>query len=207
MTSAERVSQVRAGVRLEVFTVAWMAVEALLSLGAGIAAGSLLLVAFGLDSVVELLSGAVLLWRLRVEAGGGDGDAVERAERRASWIAAVLLVLLCLYVLGSSIYGLVSRTTPQSSPLGIAVSAAAVLVMPWLGLKKRSLAREIESDALEDDAAESITCAYMAGTVLLGLLLNAVFRWWWVEDVAALAFLVWLGRETVEALREAREPD
>src|SRR5947209_20255318 len=98
--SENRVALVRSGVRLEVITVAWMVVEALVSLGAGIAAGSLLLVAFGLDSVVELLSGSVLLWRLSVEARGGDEDDVETAEHRASWVAAVLLLLLCVYVLG-----------------------------------------------------------------------------------------------------------
>jgi divalent metal cation (Fe/Co/Zn/Cd) transporter len=207
MTDATRAARVRTGVRLEIVTIAWMVVESAVSLGAGVAAGSALLIAFGLDSVVELLSGAVLLWRLNVEARGGAEEEVETAERRASWIAAVLLLLLCVYVLLSSLYGLLSRSASEASPLGIAVSAVAVLVMSWLGLKKRALARDIESDALADDAAESITCAYMAGTVLLGLLLNAVFRWWWVEDAAALVFLVWLGRETGEALREARRPD
>lgn len=207
MTDVERLALVRTGVRLEVMTVAWMVVEAVVSVGAGVAAGSVLLIAFGLDSIIELLSGTVLLWRLTVEARGGDAEDVEIAEHRAAWAAAVLLLLLCVYVLVSSLYGLVSRSVPGASPVGIAVTAAAVLAMPWLGLKKRALARDIESDALEDDAAESFACAYMAGTVLLGLVLNAVFHWWWVEDVAALLFLVWLGRETREALGEARGHD
>jgi divalent metal cation (Fe/Co/Zn/Cd) transporter len=204
MTDVERLARVRTGVRLEVMTVVWMVVEAVVSLGAGVAAGSVLLVAFGLDSIIELLSGTVLLWRLSVEARGGDAEDVEIAEHRAAWVAAVLLLLLCVYVVVSSLYGLVSRSAPGVSPVGIGIAAAAVLAMPWLGVKKRALARDIESDALEDDAAESFACAYMAGTVLLGLVLNAVFHWWWVEDAAALLFLVWLGRETWEALEEAR---
>jgi divalent metal cation (Fe/Co/Zn/Cd) transporter len=114
-------------------------------------------------------------------------------------------VLLCIYVLVSAVYGLLSRSGPESSTLGIVVAAAAVLVMPFLAWRKRDLASRLGSRALEEDADESITCAYMAGTVLLGVGLTAVVHWWWVEDVAALVFLYWLGRETLEALREARE--
>lgn len=202
---AVRASDVRRGVRLEVFTVAWMVVEAAVAIGAGIVAGSLLLTAFGLDSVIELVSGAVLLWRLAVEARGGDEERVERVEQRASWVVAVTLALLCLYVLVTAIVGLVTRAKPESSLAGIAVALAAVLIMPWLGLTKRRLAGRIGSDALRGDATESFTCGYMAATVLVGLLLNALLHWWWAEDLAALVFLGWLVQETREALAEARE--
>jgi divalent metal cation (Fe/Co/Zn/Cd) transporter len=182
-----------------------MVIEAAVSLGAGIVAGSILLTAFGIDSVIELISGSILLWRLSTEANGGDAERVERAEQKAAWVVAITLGLLCLYVLVSAIYGLATQSKPESSPVGIGISLAAVLVMPYLAFSKRRIARRIGSDALRGDAAESLTCGYMAGTVLVGLLLNAVFHWWWAEDLAALGFLFWLLGETREALEEARE--
>ena len=181
-----------------------MVVEAVISIGAGIAAGSLLLVAFGLDSVIELVSGAILLWRLTVEARGGSHARVEWAERRAAWVVALSLALLCVYVLASVIYGLVTQSRPEASLIGVGISAAAVLVMPWLGITKRRLARRLDSGALRGDAASSFTCGYMAATVLVGLLLNALFHWWWAEDLAALVFLLWLVSETREAWEDVR---
>lgn len=201
---ANRAIQVRTGVRIEVFTVIWMVVEAAVSIGAGVLAGSALLTAFGLDSVIELVSGAILLWRLLVEARGEDAEHIERAERRAAWIVFVALALLCLYVLGTAVYGLVTQARPEGSPIGIAISAAAVLVMPWLAFTKRRIAARIDSGALRGDAASSLTCGYMAGAVLVGVLLNTLFHWWWAEDVAALVFLIFLLQETREALEEAR---
>src|SRR5437870_12849661 len=109
---AKRAAQVRFGVRVEVFTVLWMVVEAVVSLGAGVLARSALLTAFGIDSVIELVSGAILLWRLSVEAhgekSGGDTEPIERAEHRAAWVVAVSLALLCVYVLVTAVYGLIT---------------------------------------------------------------------------------------------------
>jgi divalent metal cation (Fe/Co/Zn/Cd) transporter len=191
------------GIRIEIFTLVYMTLEALLSIGAAIAAHSVLLAAFGIDSILELISGGILLWRLRAEAGDGDLERVESAEKRATKLTAIVLLLLCLYVLVSSIYGLATHAQAESSLLGIAVSFAAIIIMPFLAAEKRRIARAIQSSALIEDAAASITCAYMAGTVLLGLLLNALFGWWWVEDIAALLFLFWLGRETIEAFNNS----
>jgi divalent metal cation (Fe/Co/Zn/Cd) transporter len=201
--NVSRAAQVRTGVRIEVFTVIWMLIEAVVSLGAGILAGSALLTAFGLDSVIELVSGAILLWRLLVEAKSGAIDRVERAEHRAAWVVSISLVLLCLYVLITTVYGFVTQAKPESSPVGIALSITAIIVMPWLGVTKRRIAARIDSGALRGDAASSFTCGYMAGAVLVGLALNALFHWWWAEDVAALVFLFWLVGETREALEEA----
>ncbi|SRR5581483_1780018 len=204
---APRGQAVRQGVRLETFTVAWMLLEAAASIGAGILAGSALLTAFGMDSLIELLSGAILLWRLLVEARGGEPERVEYTERRATWVVAVALALLCLYVLGTAAYGLATRVQPDPSLVGIAISAAAVLVMPWLAFQKRRVAQAIDSSALRGDAASSITCGYMAATVLIGLVLDGLFHWWWAEDLAALVFLVWLVGETREVFEKAREGD
>lgn len=193
------------GVLLEIFTIVWMVIEATLAIYAGIIAKSTLLAAFGIDSIIELISGGVILWRFLVEMKHGEGEKVEKAERVAAWVVAATLVLLCFYVLFTSVYGLITHSQPESSLLGIVVSAAAVIVMPLLAYGKKRVAKRVRSDALKGDIANTITCAYMAGTVLVGLLLNAIFHWWWVENIAALVFLYWLFGETKEAFEEARE--
>ncbi len=126
-------------------------------------------------------------------------------ERRAIWLSAGLLVLLCLYVLVSAGAGLVLRVEPQESRLGIAVAAAAVVIMPLLAWRKRLANRAIDSSALRADIAETLTCAYLAGTTLLGVLINALTGFWWIEYLAAFVLLFWLIREAREALEAARE--
>ncbi len=198
-------TEIRKGIRLEVFTVGWLIIEAAISIGAGMVAGSILLTAFGIDSLIEMVSGGVLLWRLSLEAGGkADEERAERAEWRAAWVVGIALALLCIYVLISAIYALVTHSKPESSPVGIGMAVAATFVMPWLSFSKRRVANRIGSGALRGDAASSMTCGYMAATVLIGLALNAVLGWWWVESLAALVFLFWLVGETREALEEAR---
>jgi divalent metal cation (Fe/Co/Zn/Cd) transporter len=182
-----------------------MAVEAGLAIWAGIAARSVLLTAFGADSLIELLSGATLLWRLRTEASGGDVKRLEAVEQRAVWVSAVLLIVLCLYVLVSAGAGLILRVEPRESWLGIAISAAAVVVMPLLAWRKRLANRAIDSSALRADIAETVTCAYLAGTTLLGVLINALTGFWWIEYLAAFALLFWLVREAREALEAVHE--
>ena len=202
---ATRATEIRSGIQIEVITILWMVIEMVVAIGAGIAARSILLTAFGIDSLIELISGGILLWRLQVESRGGDLESIERAEHRADWIVAITLGLLCAYVFISSAYGLIARSKPEGSIIGIGVSAAAILIMPFLAVTKRRISKRIKSEALAGDAINSITCAYMAGTVLVGLVLNILFGWWWVEYIAALVFLVWLLRETMEAFGEVRE--
>jgi len=196
---------VRMAVHLEIVTVVWMLAEATLAIGAGIAARSVALTAFGLDSVIELLTGGTLLWRLVVELRAADLHRVDRAERRAAWLAAVALLVLCLYVAGTSALSLATRTHPEASLLGIGVAGVALIGMPVLAVRKRHLATLIGSAALRGDAACSVTCAYLAGTTLVGLALNALLGWWWADSAAALVLLYWLGREAREAWHGARE--
>ena len=198
MSAAARALALSRGIRLEAITVGWMAVEAAVALGAGIAARSVLLTAFGVDSAVELLSGVTLWLRLRADS---DGAGVERAATRVS---AALLVLLCAYVVLSSVAGLALCVEPGSSWIGVAVTAAALVFMPWLALRKRKVNDVLQSPALRADIAESVTCAYLAGVTLLGLAVNALTGLWWVEYVAALALLRWLVPEAREALEAAR---
>lgn len=199
-----RAGQVRAGVRIEVVTVAWMAVEAVVAIGAGVLARSVLLTAFGLDSVIELVTGGVLLWRLATEARGDSLERVERAEVRAAWVTGVGLALLCGYVVATSALSLLASNRAERSLVGIGLAVAALLGMPLLARRKRAIAARIGSAALRGDAACSITCAYMAGTLLIGLALNAALGWWWADSLAALALLYWLVPEAREALDGAR---
>lgn len=184
-------------------TIAWMLVEAAVAIGAGIAARSVLLTAFGIDSVIELLSGIVLHRRLSAESAA-TADAVERLEARTTRISAVLLVLLSAYVLLSSLAGLALRIVPSFSTLGIAVSAAALVAMPLLARAKSRVNRILESPSLRADIAETVSCAYLAAVTLVGLVVAALTGWWWVQYVAALVLLVWLVPETREALLEWR---
>lgn len=200
----ERASAVRAGVTVEIITIIWMVVEAAVAIGAGVLARSVLLTAFGIDSVIELVTGGVLFWRLTTEARGGSLERVARAENRAAWITGVGLMLLCLYVVASAALGLLTHHQAEASIVGIGLSVAAVLGMPVLAWRKRTIAARLASAALRGDAACSLTCAYMAATLLVGLILNAALRWWWVDSVAALALLYWLIPEAREALEGAR---
>ncbi len=180
-----------------------MLVEAAVSLGAGVAAGSVALVAFGADSVIELISAGVLLRRLGVERAGAGG--VEALERRASGVVGVLLFALALWVVAGVVRDLLFvHARPERSPAGVLLAAASVAVMPWIVATKRRVAARIGSAALRADAACGIVCAYMAATLLVGLGLRALFGWWWADPLAALGMLYFIVREGWEAVEAAR---
>jgi len=202
-TAATRGAAIERGVRLEVATIAWMVAEALLAISAGVAARSVLLTAFGFDSVIELLSGIVLWRRLKFEAKGRSQDGIERMERTTARISAVLLILLCAYVVVSSLGGLLVGLKPEVSIVGIAVAATALLVMPLLAMAKKRANRDIGSASLRADIAETITCAYLAAVTLVGIALSSLLGVWWLQYIAAIALLIWLVPETREALEAA----
>jgi uncharacterized integral membrane protein len=135
---------------------------------------------------------------------GGSLERVERAENRVAWVTGVALLLLCVYVVATAALNLLTRTHAESSPIGIGLALVAVVGMPLLAWRKRVIAAPLGSAALRGDAACSITCAYMAGTLLVGLTLNALFGWWWADSLAALGLLYWLVPEAREALEGAR---
>lgn len=207
--STVRSGALRLAVRLEVLTVAWMAIEAVVAIGAGVLARSVLLTAFGLDSVIELISGAVLAWRLQYELSGRTAQRVEGAERISTIISAVLLVLLCGYLVFVGLAGVISHSKPEGSPIGVSIALAALIVMPLLGLAKLRANRVIGSAALRADIAETATCAYLAAATLIGTVANLWLGWWWAEYAAALALLFFVVREVREAVGAARggEPD
>ena len=191
------------GIRLEWVTVVWMAVEAAIAIGAGVAARSVLLTAFGADSVIELLSGVTLILSLHVAQGRRSQEQSERAEAWATRISAVLLVLLCVYVGATSAAGLLLGLRPDGSWVGVAIAALAIVVMPWLAARKSLVNKTLESPALKADIAESVSCAYLAAVTLAGLGISELTGWWWIQYVAALGLLVWLVPEAKEAIESA----
>jgi divalent metal cation (Fe/Co/Zn/Cd) transporter len=186
----------RRAIRLEQFSVAWMLAEAGVAVTAGIIAGSLALTSFGFDSVIELISATLVVRRLRAEQGGGAPS--ERAERRVLRIIAITFFALAAYVVIASVIDFATLAHPERSPIGIGLTVSALLVMPLLGWRKRRVGRALPSHLLTADAAETVLCATLAATTLLGLILFAAFGWWWADPAAALA-VAWF------AVREGRE--
>src|SRR6266567_4421228 len=153
---------------------------------------------------IELVAGGVLLWRLLVEQRGGTTGAIEQAERSAAWVTALSLFALAIYIVLDSAFALITQSRPEASWWGIGLALAAAIFMPVLWQGKLRVARRIGSAALKADAACSATCAYMAFTLLAGLLLNRLFGWWWADPLAALVLVYFIVREGREALHEAR---
>jgi divalent metal cation (Fe/Co/Zn/Cd) transporter len=182
-------------------TLAYNLVEAGVAIWAGTEAGSIALLGFGLDSVIECAAAAVLLWRLAVELRGGDEERVETAERRSRRFVGLTFLALAVYVLVESVLTLVSGDHPSSSLAGIVLAAVSLAVMPLLALAKLRTAGRLGSRALQAEAKETLACAYLSLTLLIGLALNAGFGWWWADPVAALAMVPWLVREGVEGVR------
>jgi len=199
-----RAGQIRLGVWIELVTIVWMVIEGSVALSVGFATRSVSLQGFGLDSIVELIAGGILLWRLQVEQRGGSTERIEAAERRASWVTAISLFALAIYIVGDSAFAFVTRTQPEASWWGVGLAIAAAIIMPLLWQGKLRVAKRIGSAALRADAACSVTCAYMSLTLLAGLLLNRLFGWWWADPLAALALVYFLVQEGREALHEAR---
>lgn len=196
--------QVRLGIWIELATIFWMTIEASIAITTGYLTHSISLQGFGIDSIIELIAGSVLLWRLLVEQRGGKTEVVEHAERRAAWITALGLLGLAIYIVVDSAFALITQSRPQASWWGVGLAIAAAIIMPVLWQGKLRVAKRIGSAALKADAACSVTCAYMSLTLLAGLLLNRLFGWWWADPLAALALVYFIVREGREALHEAR---
>jgi len=199
-----RHDDLRLALRLTYLSLAWMTVEAVSSLWLGAVSRSLLLEGFGFDSVLELVSAGVLLWRLRAEMGNRfSTQAVEGIERRAAKIVGYTLVVLAVYVVCQSGYGLFVRpriTDTHESVWGILIGIVAKVGMPLLAAAKLKVASRLGSAALRADAMEAITCGYLSVVLIIGLLATRVFGWWWLDSVASLALVPFLIREAREAI-------
>src|SRR5271157_71580 len=182
-------------IRIQTLTLAWMSVEAVVSLGAAWMARSSALLGFGGDSAVELLSAAVVLWRFYSPSRG------DHAERQAARIAGGLLFALAAFVALASVLALLGHVEARSSPIGIVVLILAAVVMPWLAKQKRQLSAATASAALRADAAESAVCGYLALISLAGLGVNAIWGVRWADPVAALALLPLILHKGWEAMK------
>lgn len=195
--ASDRHSLVREAFWLEWATIGWMVIEAGAAIAAGVTAGSLSLLAFGIDSLIELLSAAVLIWRLTVELRHGRALS-ESAERLAARVGGGLLFALAAYVILSAAWSFWARHGQDFSPVGFAVTFAAIPIMYTLSKRKLKVAGQLGSRAMRADAAESITCGYLSVVVVIGLLVQLLTGFWWVDAVTSLGivwFLVTEGRE------------
>jgi cation diffusion facilitator family transporter len=184
--------------RLNYATIAYNAAEAAVSLVAGVVAGSVALVGFAFDSVIEVAASGVAQWRLRADLDPATRRRVERiAHRAVGWS----FIALAAYVAYESIESLWTRSRPGKSPLGIVVLTASVVVMPLLARAKRRVARDLASGTLRSEAAQTWLCAYLSAIALAGVGLNALFGWWWADPIAALAMTPIIVREGLEGIR------
>ena len=188
-------SAVVRGRRLEYLTLGWNSLEAIAAIVSGLLAGSIALVGFGFDSVIECASGATLLWRLR------DGESGERRERIALRLVGISFLLLASYVAWDAVSALIRREAPQESIFGICVAVASLIAMPLLARAKHKVARELNSGAMQADSRQTDLCAYLSAILLAGLLLNATLHWWWADPAAALVMVPIIVREGFEGIR------
>jgi len=197
----------RRALRLEWLTTLWNIAEAVVAIGSGAVAGSTALVAFGVDSLIEVSSALVVLWRLFAAGPDADPEAAEHIDRRAQLLVGITFFILAIYVAVDASLALANRVPPESSRVGIALAIASLIAMPALAYAKQRTGRQMGSKALEADARETWLCAYLSASLLLGLGLNARLGWWWADPVAGLVmvpFILWQGRS---AIREARSVD
>jgi divalent metal cation (Fe/Co/Zn/Cd) transporter len=193
-----RAEAVHRGLNLEYFTVAWNFLEAAVALVAGAIAGSIALVAFGLDSLIEASSGGILIWRLHSDT---DEQRREAVERRALKLVAISLLALAVYVAGESAASLARREAPERSLPGVVLAGASLIAMPLLARSKRRVASALASPALHADSRQTDICAYLSAILLLGLLLNAAFTWWWADPAAGLLMAPIIAYEGLRAWR------
>lgn len=180
------------GRRLEYVTIIWNSLEGIIAVGAGIVAGSIALVGFGVDSVIEVSSAAIILWRF---ASG------EHRERLALRFIGISFLALASYVAFDAVKSLSYHELPNPSYIGIAIAALSLVVMPILARAKRKVAAALNSRAMHADSRQTDLCAYLSAILLGGLILNAIFGWWWADPVAALIMVPIIAKEGIDALR------
>jgi divalent metal cation (Fe/Co/Zn/Cd) transporter len=202
-TSASIANQSRAalvsrGRKLEYFTIGYNSLEGLIAIVAGLFAGSIALVGFGFDSLIEVTSGAVLVWRLHADVDEARRERVEAISLRT---VGVLFMLLAVYVTYDSVKSLIKHEAPSESLPGIILAAVSLIVMPLLVRSKRKVARGINSGALMADSKQTELCTYLSAILLAGLLLNGLLAWWWADPIAALIMVPIIVKEGIEGLR------
>jgi divalent metal cation (Fe/Co/Zn/Cd) transporter len=194
----ERATIARHGRRLEYFTVTWNLLEGLVAVAAGAIAGSISLVGFGVDSFIEVTSGAALLWRMSVDAEERRRERIERVTLR---IVGACFLSLAAYVGYEAASNLVERKAPEPSLPGIILACVSLVVMPLLSRAKRRVGVRLKSAAMNADAKQTELCTYLSAILLGGLILNMVSDLWWADPVAALIMVPIIAKEGVDGLR------
>ncbi len=197
--TVDRAALVRRGIRLSYATIGYNSLEAIGSLIAGFLSGSVALVGFGIDSVIEVLASIAAQWRLRSDIDPVRRERVELSTRR---IVAISFLALATYVLVDALTTLLEREAPERSVFGIVVLGLSVIVMPILARAKKRVARAMRSGALEAEAKQTSLCAYLSVIGLAGVALNALFGWWWADPAAALVMVPIIGAEGWEGIRK-----
>jgi divalent metal cation (Fe/Co/Zn/Cd) transporter len=197
-TVVDRQVIARRGMRLEYFTIAWNSLEGIVGVVAGLIAGSISLVGFGVDSFIEVISGAALMWRMSVDA---EEQYRERIERVTLRIVGACFLALAAYVGCAAVSNLIERKTPEHSLAGIILACVSLVVMPLLARAKRRVAVQLKSRAMHADAKQADFCMYLSAILLGGLLLNAVANLWWADPVSGLIMVPIIGKEAVGGLR------
>ena len=197
-TAQDRRAVARRGKQLAYFTIAWNSLEGLVAVVAGALAGSISLLGFGIDSFIEVTSGTVLLWRMAVDA---DVRKREQNEKLSLRIVGVCFLALAVYVAYESISDLVKRKAPEHSIPGIILACVSLVVMPLLSRAKKRVGKQLGSTAMHADAKQTDFCVYLSGILLIGLLLNTGFGWWWADPAAALIMVPLIAREGMVAMK------
>jgi divalent metal cation (Fe/Co/Zn/Cd) transporter len=196
--SLDRQAAAERGKRLEYFTVAWNSLEGLVALIAGALAGSISLVGFGIDSFIEVTSGATLLWRMTVDA---EEQTRERNERFSLRIVGTCFLALSAYIAYESVADLISQKAPKHSIPGIILACVSLIVMPILSRAKKRVGKELSSAAMNADARQTDFCVYLSAILLAGLILNVALGWWWADPVAALTMVPIVAKEGLEGVK------
>ena len=192
-----RSALVRRGLLLNWITIGYNALEAVVSVAAGVVSGSVALVSFGVDSGIEVTSSLAAHWRLRADI---DPERRERVERLTHRIIGWSFLALAAYVVVEGVTTLLQREAPEASPVGLVILFLSALIMPVIARASRRVARALGSRALEADAAQTSLCAYLSVIALAGVALNAAFGWWWADPVAALAMMPIITKEGLEGV-------
>ena len=193
-----RESLARRGKRLEYFTIVWNSLEGLVGIFAGVLAGSVSLVGFGIDSLIEVTSGAALLWRMSVDA---DVERRERSEKLSLKIVGGCFLALAAYIIFEAVADLRGKTAPEHSIAGIVLACVSLIVMPVLSRAKKKVGKAMGSAAMHADARQTDFCVYLSAILLAGLVLNASLGWWWADPIAALVMVPIIAKEGMDGIR------
>jgi divalent metal cation (Fe/Co/Zn/Cd) transporter len=186
------------GRRLEYFTIAWNTLEGIVAVAAGVIAGSISLVGFGMDSFIEVTSGATLLWRMSVDE---DVEKRERNEKLSLRIVGACFLALAVYVTYDAVSDLTRKAAPEHSMPGIALACVSLIVMPLLSRAKKKVGNALSSAAMKADARQTDFCVYLSTILLAGLLLNTGLGWWWADPIAALTMVPIIAKEGFDGMK------